>query len=56
MTFSFLRDLVTGQSSIKNMGGPVMIFQVSGQAARAGLAQFLWFLAFLSLQLGVLDQ
>jgi regulator of sigma E protease len=32
-----------------------MIFQVTGQAARAGLAEFLAFMAFLSLQLGVLN-
>ena len=55
MTFSFLWDLVTGQSSIENLGGPIMIFQVTGQAAKAGLAQFLGFMAFLSLQLGVLN-
>jgi regulator of sigma E protease len=55
MTFSFLWDLVTGQSSIKNLGGPIMIFQVTGQAAKAGLAEFLAFMAFLSLQLGVLN-
>jgi regulator of sigma E protease len=55
MTFSFVWDLVSGQSSIKNLGGPIMIFQVTGEAARAGLAQFLAFMAFLSLQLGVLN-
>ena len=55
MTFSFLWDLVTGRSSIENLGGPIMIFQVTGEAARAGLAQFLGFMAFLSLQLGVLN-
>ncbi len=55
LTFSFIWELVTGQSSIKNLGGPIMIFQVTGEAARAGLAQFLAFMAFLSLQLGVLN-
>jgi len=55
MTFSFVWDLVSGQSSIKNLGGPIMIFQVTGEAARAGLAQFFAFMAFLSLQLGVLN-
>lgn len=55
MTFSFIWDLITGRSSIKNLGGPIMIFQVTGEAARAGLAQFLAFMAFLSLQLGVLN-
>ena len=55
LTFSFVWDLVTGQSSIKNMGGPIMIFQVTGQVARAGMGQFLHFMAFLSLQLGILN-
>lgn len=55
LTFSFVWDLVSGQSSIKNLGGPIMIFQVTGEAAKAGFAQFLSFMAFLSLQLGVLN-
>jgi regulator of sigma E protease len=55
MTFGFLWELITGNSSIKNLGGPIMIFQVTGEAARAGLAEFLAFMAFLSLQLGVLN-
>lgn len=55
MTFSFIWDLVTGRSSIENLGGPIMIFQVTGEAARAGMAQFLGFMAFLSLQLGILN-
>jgi regulator of sigma E protease len=55
LTFSFLRDLITLNSSIKNLGGPIMIFQVTGQAAKAGFSEFLAFMAFLSLQLGVLN-
>jgi len=55
LTFSFIWDLVTLNSSIKNLGGPIMIFQVTGQAAKAGLAQFIAFMAFLSLQLGILN-
>ena len=55
LTFGFLGELLTFNSSIKNLGGPIMIFQVTGQAARAGVAEFLAFMAFLSLQLGVLN-
>lgn len=55
MTFEFLGDLLTLNTSIKNLGGPIMIFQVTGEAARAGFTQFLHFMAFLSLQLGVLN-
>jgi regulator of sigma E protease len=55
LTFGFLGELLTFKASIKNLGGPIMIFQVTGQAARAGVAEFLAFMAFLSLQLGVLN-
>lgn len=55
LTFNFLWDLLTLNSSIKNVGGPIMIFQVTGQVAKAGLVKFLQFMAFLSLQLGVLN-
>jgi regulator of sigma E protease len=32
-----------------------MIFQVTGEVARAGVSEFIAFMAFLSLQLGVLN-
>ncbi|UCF30083.1 MAG: RIP metalloprotease RseP [bacterium] len=55
LTFRFLLDLVTFKASIKMLGGPIMIFQVTGEAARAGLSRFIEFMAFLSLQLGILN-
>lgn len=55
LTINFLWDLVTLHSSLKNVGGPIMIFQISGQAAKAGLAAFIELMAFLSLQLGILN-
>ncbi len=55
LTFSFLWELITLHASIKFLGGPIMIFQVTGQAARAGLSEFIAFMAFLSLQLGILN-
>lgn len=55
LTFRFLLDLVTLKASIKMLGGPIMIFQVTGEAAKAGLAEFIAFMAFLSLQLGILN-
>ncbi|UCG38369.1 MAG: RIP metalloprotease RseP [bacterium] len=55
LTFGFIGDLLTLNSSIKNLGGPIMIAQVTGEAARAGLAEFMAFMAFLSLQLGILN-
>ncbi|WP_457567638.1 RIP metalloprotease RseP [Desulfurobacterium sp.] len=50
--FTFLKKLVTGNASFKSLGGPIMIAQVAGKAAKAGLSSFLYFMAFISLQLG----
>ncbi|ADU97672.1 RIP metalloprotease RseP [Thermovibrio ammonificans] len=50
--FTFLYKLVTGQASIKSLGGPILIAQVAGKAAQAGLSNFIYFMGFISLQLG----
>lgn len=47
--------LVTGQAGIKDLGGPILIAQMSGQSARGGLAVFLSFLAFISVNIGFLN-
>ena len=50
-----LGRLVSGQESVKNLGGPVMIGDLAGQFARAGLASFLNFMAIFSVNLAVLN-
>ena len=55
LTFITLKKLVTFNLSIKTLGGPVMIAQMSGQAAEAGLSSFLSLLAMISISLGVLN-
>jgi regulator of sigma E protease len=55
LTFITLRKLVTFNLSIKTLGGPVMIAQMSGQAAAAGLSTFLNLLAVISISLGILN-
>ncbi|WP_456397312.1 RIP metalloprotease RseP [Desulfurobacterium sp.] len=50
--FTFLKKLITGNASVKSLGGPIMIAQVAGKAAKAGLSSFLYFMGFISLQLG----
>src|SRR5207245_10601567 len=40
---------------VQDLGGPLTIGQVSGQAARVGLGFFLGFMAFLSINLAVLN-
>jgi regulator of sigma E protease len=55
LTFITFQKLVTFGLSIKTLGGPVMIAQMSGQAAASGLSAFLYFLAFVSISLGILN-
>ncbi len=55
MTFKVLKDLVTFKASYKELGGPIRIAQISAKAAERGLANFLFLLAFLSIQLGILN-
>ena len=53
--FSVLGGLVTGQVSAKNLGGPIAIARTSVQAARSG-AETLWSLiAFLSINIAILN-
>ena len=55
LTFVTLKKLVTLNLSIKTLGGPVMIAQMSGKAADAGLSSFLTLLAMISISLGILN-
>ena len=50
-----VKRLVLGQASMKDVGGPIMIAQVSGQAVRLGIDRFLMFMAFFSISLAVLN-
>ncbi|MBN2790409.1 MAG: RIP metalloprotease RseP [Candidatus Delongbacteria bacterium] len=50
-----IKMLVTGQASMKDLGGPVMIAQMTGESARAGFWAFLNFLAFISINIGFLN-
>jgi len=53
--FTFLKRLVTGRGSAKELGGPIVIGQLSGAAARQGLVAFLNFMAIISVNLAVLN-
>lgn len=55
LTFITLKKLLTFDLSIKTLGGPVMIAQMSGQAAALGFSTFLNFLAYVSISLGILN-
>jgi regulator of sigma E protease len=53
--FGFVKRLVVGQESSKQLAGPVGIFQMVGQSAERGFSHLMWFMAMLSINLGVLN-
>ena len=53
--FGFVKSLVIGQESSRALAGPVGIFQMVGQSAERGFSSLLWFMAMLSINLGVLN-
>ena len=55
LTLVALYKMVRGEVSPKNLGGPLLIAQMAGQQAREGLSSFLFFVAILSVNLGVLN-
>jgi len=55
LTLKMLGKMITGQASYKNLSGPISIAQYAGDSAESGVAAFLWFLAIVSISLGVLN-
>jgi regulator of sigma E protease len=55
MTFVVLKRLVCAELPVKTLGGPIMIAQITGEAAKAGFSKVLFLMAFLSLNLAVLN-
>ncbi len=53
--FEIIKGLILGQYSLKTLGGPIMIAQVAGQAAESGIIALIGLMAFLSLQLGIIN-
>ena len=44
-----------GQGNFKDLGGPIAIAQMSGQAADQGYLQLIFFMAVLSINLGLIN-
>ncbi len=55
LTLEVLVKMVVGRVDSSNLGGPVMIVQLAGEQAQRGLANYLFLLALLSINLGVLN-
>lgn len=52
---TFVSGLIDGRHSARELGGPIMIAQISGAATRAGLPTLLFFTALLSINLAVIN-
>ncbi|MBF0640173.1 regulator of sigma E protease [Pseudomonas protegens] len=55
LTLESLKKMLFGELSVKNLSGPITIAKVAGASAQSGIADFLNFLAYLSISLGVLN-
>ena len=55
LTLRMMGRMVTGAASLKNLSGPLTIADYAGKSASLGLAQYLIFLALISVSLGVLN-
>ena len=55
LTLESLKKMLFGELSVKNLSGPITIAKVAGASAQSGVADFLNFLAYLSISLGVLN-
>jgi len=55
MIIESLRMLGAGDASVSDFGGPILIAQLAGQTAEAGLIPFLTFMALLSVNLAFLN-
>ncbi|UVM49396.1 MULTISPECIES: sigma E protease regulator RseP [unclassified Pseudomonas] len=55
LTLDSLKKMLFGELSVKNLSGPITIAKVAGASAQSGFADFLNFLAYLSISLGVLN-
>ena len=55
LTIIGVGKIFSGSVSTKELGGPILIAQMSGKAAQQGLGSLLAFIAFISINLGILN-
>jgi regulator of sigma E protease len=55
LTVLGISKMFTGEISPKNIGGPIMIASISGQAAEQGIGNLAFLVAILSINLGILN-
>ena len=54
-TLSALGEIITGARTADELGGPLRIAQMSGAVAQTGLVHTIWFMAVLSVNLGLIN-
>ncbi len=54
-TFVAIGQMINGSRGTEELGGPLRIAQMSGQVAQAGPYALVWFMAFLSVSLGMIN-
>lgn len=54
-TIVFLGRIITGEEASDNIGGPIGIAMLSGEMAKRGLSDYLFFAALLSINLGLIN-
>ncbi len=54
-TLEAIGQIIIGARSTEELGGPLRIAQMSGQVAESGLVAVLWFMAVLSINLGLIN-
>ena len=54
-TFKAIGQIFEGHRSVEELGGPIRIAQMSGQAAEAGIPTYIFLMAVLSINLGLLN-
>jgi regulator of sigma E protease len=55
LVFATFRRLLTRELSLRAFSGPIDLYRFSGEAAQEGLVPFLQLIAFVSLQLGIIN-
>ncbi len=50
-----IKLLISGQASVGDLGGPILIAQIAGETARAGLVSFFGFMAIISCNLAFIN-
>jgi len=54
-TFKAIGQMFAGTRTTEELGGPIKIAQMSGQMAQGGIYSFFWFMAFISLNLCIIN-